>query len=286
MKEQDLNGHLYEADQRLTGVISNFYHIFNPAGAPAVIKHLSPNLEMMLVFNFGPPLPMSFNMETVNDQSVSQIAVLGPVRKMINYELPAGADAIVVNFMLDGFYRLFKSPVTTFSAIDLPDANELINADYLNELWREMAILESTVQRIQLLTDFISSLMSEIEEAAVPLLAGEAYFYDQSVNPVKALASDTGLSERSIQLRFQKYTGYSAKELLRFLRFKAMINHLLQLPDGAIDIFDIVDKYNYHDQSHLIKDFKYFLGVTPQQFIKTLKGKEFCTAGRDNDPIF
>ncbi|AMR32330.1 hypothetical protein A0256_13320 [Mucilaginibacter sp. PAMC 26640] len=54
-------------------------------------------------------------------------------------------------------------------------------------------------------------------------------FFNPCVDPVNAIAADTRLSERSIQLKFQKNTGYSVKELLRFLRFKEVIAYILWL---------------------------------------------------------
>ncbi|MEO6619747.1 MAG: helix-turn-helix domain-containing protein, partial [Dyadobacter sp.] len=100
--------------------------------------------------------------------------------------------------------------------------------------------------------------------------------FDPCVDPVKAIAADTRLSERSIQLKFQKHTGYSVKELLRFLRFKEVIAYILARSNQKIDIFDLIVDHDYHDQSHLIKDFQYFLGLAPQQFIKNLNNGSFC----------
>jgi len=272
--EFDLHGKFYEAGEKLKGVVSHFYHIYHVAGEVPVIKHLAPSLEMLLVFNFGPAIAISFQDQLPGEEFVEKIAVLGPLRKMLNYELLPGTDALVVNFVLDGFYRLFNVPV---SGIADHDWNQ---GHYLTELWDELALLTDVQERIDLTGSFIVSVANQNEAAVMPLLAGEAYFFDPAIQPSKAIASDAGLTERCIQLRFQKYAGYSPKELLRFLRFKAVINHLMK-GDEKAGIFELITGYQYHDQSHLIKDFKYFLGVTPQQFIKTLKGRQFFITGQD-----
>ena len=120
-------------------------------------------------------------------------------------------------------------------------------------------------------------------DAIKPLLKGEHYFYDLAISPVKALAADAAITERTIQQHFQKQVGYPPKELLRFLRFKGMISHLVNQQDNTCNIFDLIVTHGYHDQSHLIKDFNHYLGTTPEKFIRTIKGDTFCITGQDNE---
>jgi AraC-like DNA-binding protein len=267
----DKHGYLYEAAPRVKNIVSHYYHVFNGESAP-VTKHLSPNLEMMLILNFGPGAAAASGNEQHN---ITQATAIGPLRKMLTYTLPPGADALVINFHLNGFYRLFSQPLTersgVFNDVQLP---------YLEELRQEITD-RSITERIELLEDFICSLAAGNEEQAEPLLRGKDYFHDPVIQPVKAIAADTHLTERSIQLRFKKYVGYSPKELLRFLRFKAVINFMLQQPQA--DIFDVIETFSYHDQSHLIKDFRHFLDSTPQQFIKHLRDREFYVTGQARD---
>ena len=281
METSDANGRLYLPDPSLHGIISHFYHIYSTADNIPVQKHLSPNLEMLLAFNFGSPISLSFNHQQHEKFIVDRVAIIGPLRKMLNYELHAEADAIIVNFKLDGFYRLFHQPLDELNGDGIPDPAILTNSHYLNELWEELAILPDLKDRLQMLNNYISSLIRTPEKAAQPLLAAEPYFHNPRLQPVKAIAADTSLTERSIQLRFKKYTGYSPKELLRFLRFKAVIYEILNQPAQQLTVFDLINKYNYHDQSHLIKDFKTFLGTTPLKFIKSLKNNQFCVSGQN-----
>jgi len=281
--EKDQNGQLYEPSSALKGIVSHFYHVFNNPDAAPVIKHVSPSLEMELIFNFGPPVKISYNQDAPGTLIIERISIIGPLKKMLNYKLPANADAIVITFELDGFYRLFKVPLTDVTGNENYNLSVLPRQHYLEELWRALKDLEDIKDRLQMLNHFIAALAVTTEDAVKPLLDGEDYFHNPLIQPVKAIAADTGLTERSIQMRFQKYAGYSPKELLRFLRFKAVINHLLNLRDDKPDIFDMINKFNYHDQSHLIKDFNYFLGTTPHRFIKELKGRQFYLTGQDKN---
>jgi len=237
---------------------------------------LSPNYEMMLLFNFGSPVRVSFAGAPLGAQQAEKVAILGPLRKMLNYEMGPDADLLIVIFNLDGFYRLFQTPVDELDGELLHD--HLVTPAY-ESLWQVLSRTVSIEERVQILCDYILTATHDADDAARPLLEGADYFKDPLVQPGKAIAADADLSERSIQLRFKKYVGYSPKEMLRFLRFKQVIHAIENNPDTSVDWYDLIHDFGYHDQSHLIKDFHHYLGTTPEVFIKQIAGKEFCTTG-------
>ena len=278
MEQDDKNGMLYMIDGNLNEVISHYYHIYNP-GSKTEVKHLSPSLEILLIFNFGTTVTISFNNASSNYELKKGCAVVGPLRKMLNYELKQGAEAIVVNFRLSGFYRLFKVPLNDFDGETVYDPGTLTDKFSFDPLWLELSNITDIKARLSIISEYIAHYIHEMDDAARPVIDGEHYFYNPATHPVKAIASDANLTERTVQIRFQKYAGYSPKELLRFLRFKMVLGRLLSSTEETPDMFEIITAFNYHDQSHLIKDFQHFLGTTPQQFLKDLKGKEFFTVG-------
>lgn len=271
-----LTGRRFEVAPPLSDIVKHFYTMQTTAADLPVMHHLSPNYEMMLAFNFGSPVKISFAGALLGALQLEQVDVLGPLRKMLNYEMGPEADLLVVIFNLDGFYRLFQVPVDELDGEKLH--HQLITAGY-EELWQILHRTAVIEERIQILSDYILTSMHDVEEGARPLLQGADYFKDPLLQPAKAIAADADLSERSIQLRFKKYVGYSPKEMLRFLRFKQVINSIENNPDNEIDWYDLIHDFGYHDQSHLIKDFHHFLGTTPEVFIKQIARKEFCTTG-------
>lgn len=91
---------------------------------------------MLLIFNFGTTVPISFNNSSLSQDVKKGCAVIGPIKKMLNYELSEGADAIIVNFRLSGFYRLFKVPLNNFDCETVYNPDDLTNMFSLNELWK------------------------------------------------------------------------------------------------------------------------------------------------------
>ncbi|MET3876618.1 helix-turn-helix domain-containing protein [Chitinophaga sp. OAE865] len=264
----------FEVVPPLSDIVKHFYVIRSGEDAATTVAHLSPNYEMMLLFNFGAPVRFSFAAEALGNMQIEKAAVLGPLRKMLNYELLPGADLLAVVFNLDGFYRLYQVPV------DELNGEELHYPEDARELWEVLKRCASPAERVEILKDYISATALAAEEGAQPLLNGADYFNDPLIQPAKAIAADAELSERTVQLRFKKYVGYSPKEMLRFLRFKQVISSIEHSTAASVDWFDLIHDFGYHDQSHLIKDFQHYLGTSPEVFIKQIAGKEFCTTKR------
>jgi len=263
----------------LNEVITHIYCIQTPQDFEKTDQHLSPNLEMMLIFNFGKPVHISFADEP-DGLEIHKAAVIGPLRKMLNYELLPESNLIVVVFNADGFYRLFQLPMDRLGGEPVTDPDELLQTTGFLDLWTIMNDAPSLSGKIELLKVYATAFIKEAESASTPLLHSIPYFNNPSIQPVRAIAMDADLSERTIQLRFKKYLGYSPKELLRFLRFKQIIAHILNNENREVDWYGLIEEFGYHDQSHLIKDFHHYLGTTPLKFIKEIVGKEFCV-GRE-----
>lgn len=273
-------GKRYQVDPGLAGVLSHFYVITTPEDMPPQVQHLSPNLEMMVVFNFGPPVSFSFGDEEIGAHAIEDIGILGPLRRMMNYELLPNADLLILPFVFDGFYRFFSlSPESLDRAVSQEE--ELAShTKRLEEVWRLLAGINTPEKRIEVLTDYLLINISRSGEASQQMLDSVADIHNPVVNPVKVIADRYAISERTIQLRFKKYVGYSPKELIRFLRFKQVLSYLLGHTGEKVNWFDIIVQFGYHDQSHLIKDFKYYTGISPQQFIQLNEDGNFCV-GRD-----
>ena len=260
----------------LSEVLRHFYAIQTPPEAETQVQHLSPHYEMMLLFNFGPPVQFSFNKEAFDGRQLRQTAVMGPLRKMLNYELKPGSDVIVAVFTLNGFYRLFQVPVQQLGEEALLDPDLLLNNGNFNGLWETLKETPSLPERIQLLSEYTAAFVQQSDQESLPLLDTIPYFHNPTVNPAKAVAIDHQLSDRTVQMRFQKYLGFSPKEMIRFIRFKQVLYRLMQQPGSHVDWHELVVGFGYHDQSHLIKDFQHFLGTTPQQFVKSYG--DYCIA--------
>ncbi|AEV99311.1 hypothetical protein A4D02_32435 [Niastella koreensis] len=77
------------------------------------------------------------------------------------------------------------------------------------------------------------------------------------------------LSERTLERRFKQSIGISAKLFSRICRFQESLNQLRK--NNYDKLSDIAYENGYADQSHFIRSFKEFTGVSPFDYHKQLK---------------
>ncbi len=90
---------------------------------------------------------------------------------------------------------------------------------------------------------------------------------NNGVIKIKDLEDKFHISGRWLEKQFVEQVGISPKEFARVTRFNALIAEVKTTP--SVSWIDLIDKYGYYDQSHLIRDFQYFTGQSPTQFFKT-----------------
>ncbi|CAG5072459.1 hypothetical protein DYBT9623_04160 [Dyadobacter sp. CECT 9623] len=276
-------GEHIEVTGALGEVIKHLYCIKTDSDFNTITQHLSPSLEIMLAFNFGLPVRISFGDQDLGEKRIEKVGVIGPLRKMLNYEVLPATDMIVVAFNPNGFYRLFQIPVDRMQNEMVHDPDSLLGISGFEELWEMLKTLPAQQSRANLLIEYGLAFIKEADAGSQPLLEGILDLENAFNQPSKAIAVETDLSTRTIQMRFQKYLGFSTKELTRFVRFKQVID-FIQKQEHSVDWLAVVTEFGYHDQSHLIKDFKHYLSTTPRKFVQDFLGKEFCVSKPSGDP--
>lgn len=104
---------------------------------------------------------------------------------------------------------------------------------------------------------------AEAAEAQAALVTAHEMLLDPSVGSVAEWARRLGRSSRQVERLALTYFGMSPKALLRRQRFLRSFAAIRELPPGgwgrAIDP-------GYVDQSQFIRDFRYFMGMTPSAY--------------------
>ncbi len=100
--------------------------------------------------------------------------------------------------------------------------------------------------------------------------------------PVDSLARRSGISTRTLERLFVRQVGVGPKQLQRILRFQRTIRRAegrdpSSLRDSAFDA-------GYYDQSHFLKDFRTFAGVSPSVFFAAEANRmsEAFTSGKSS----
>ncbi len=135
------------------------------------------------------------------------------------------------------------------------------------ETWRNLALAssEDEIKSIldKLFLDRIASApqppRSIVTEAVEQLLVNPNMF------SVEEVADRVGISVRQLERISRDIFGHTPKQVIRKFRF---LRCIAALPDAFVGGWEEAIDQHYYDQSHFIRDFKQFTGVTPTQFLK------------------
>lgn len=265
----------------LRPVIQHVVLLSVDAGAAPVVHTLLPTFQAVLLVNLGPgaelwplgsdPLRAPLRLTTT--------LLAGPLKTGWQYRLPGGARVLALTFTLGGFYRLFGVPANGLPP-GFADPAGLPGPDFAG-LGEQLRPLAHPAQFARAVADFCRPFLRPAEAAQAALLAQLPQLTRPShLNPLQVMATADQVSERTLQLRFQKYLGFSAKEAVRFLRFRHLLNalrHREPAGDKKIDWFALLERFGYYDQSHLVHDFTHFLHQSPTQTASLLlTGDALC----------
>jgi AraC-like DNA-binding protein len=82
------------------------------------------------------------------------------------------------------------------------------------------------------------------------------------------IAASSGYSPRYIHKVFTTQMGLSPKLFSRIIRFQQLISRLNQ--KGNVKLTDVAADLGFFDQSHMLKDFKSFTGITPKKYLHSI----------------
>ena len=81
---------------------------------------------------------------------------------------------------------------------------------------------------------------------------------------IKEISQDTGYSECYVRRAFHEMHGISPKTFEEIVRFQNTLEEMALHQDMAF--YDMAQESGYYDQSHMVKEFKSFTGLTPENY--------------------
>ncbi len=89
---------------------------------------------------------------------------------------------------------------------------------------------------------------------------------DASAVRIESLAEEAGVSVRSLHRLFERYVGVSSKWIVRRARVHSAAERVAR--GERVDWAAVAQELGYHDQSHLIRDFRAQIGETPTRYAR------------------
>lgn len=175
-------------------------------------------------------------------------------------------------------YFLYPHAVKAFFGFDVQELTDInINLDSLPSarnlrLKEQLLNAGSVKERLHLMNAYIASLAgnSRCTIHQPVLFAAQAIRKNRGLLPVEKIRQEVYLSERSFRRLFEYHVGVSPKTYSRILQFDAAFRQLNEASFSKLS--DIAFENGYADQSHLVRSFKEFTGLSPKEYIKSVNG--------------
>jgi AraC-like DNA-binding protein len=94
--------------------------------------------------------------------------------------------------------------------------------------------------------------------------------------PVDILARNASMSIRNFRRVFTRMAGISPKAYIRVIRLQHILHQLKRNDFSMQQWCQIALRYGFFDQTHFIKEFKHFCGMSPCTFVKHITEDAHC----------
>lgn len=216
-----------------------------------------------------PALVYVFNEQTTiiknTKHSLKGLTLFGQFYGAYDYHINEKGINIGINLWPSSLYKILNRDISKFADKHLP----------LKEVDEKLAQkLESIFLNFK---DDITNLEKEIIKLIDSLEITQNKDLLQIDNAVDIIIKKEGLikvnellnlipfSQKSLEIKFKKIIGLTPVKFIKMIRFN---NLMIKYQSKEIDIKDLIYMYNYYDKSHFVRDFKFFMKLSPKEFFK------------------
>jgi AraC-like DNA-binding protein len=193
-------------------------------------------------------------------ESAAPVALVGArTQPGVDLHLQGSVDAFTIAFRPGGLNALFGLPVVELTDRDF-NAEDVIGRS-VSEFYHRLGEVSSFAARSQIADDYLVSLLPQFDVGSGIVKAASAIECLDGNLGVTELALRSGLGIRQFERRFQREIGVGPKLYSRIVRFEAALRHKSKEPVRRWT--DIARALGYHDQMHMVHDFRSLSGDTP-----------------------
>lgn len=258
----------YKPVSALSDFIENFW-LYGGYASAHLKERIFPSGTFELVFNLREDeLRIYYDTEVARCARFSGAIVSGPYSGFFVTDAAEEASVMGVHFHPGGAF-----PFLGLSADELADTHidlDDIWGSYAHEIRERLSLAQSVRSRFHLLENILLSRLPAVEHHPAVSLALNGLHFDRSRAVVRKLAREAGLSDRRFIDVFRFEVGFNPKLFNRILRFQRVLAQVHRMiPEhhwGQLAL-----EQGYFDQSHLIRDFIAFSGLSPADYLRRVK---------------
>jgi AraC-like DNA-binding protein len=240
--------------------LKNLIHAIWQTGGdtPFKTEQIIPKGIIEVIFNFSDAAPISARVGEKQYQ-ISRCFINGFNQVPVRLLLPERQMFLGVQFQPLAVKKLLGIPAGEFSnvIVDL----SLLDSTF-GSLWHQLADKHDFNERVDILCGWMQKNVPDWrpqEQMLNHFLSGT----DQHDSTVNEIARSLCYSPRQLSRKMAEATGMNTEELLLYKKYLHAV-HLIH--DTDLSLTKIAYESHFSDQSHFIKSFKAYSGMTPGQY--------------------
>lgn len=156
-----------------------------------------------------------------------------------------------------------------FGSLGTPGVRNLGLEQPVYREWHRRLFMETSPEkRLEVLEELLGSMVPAVGEEALWIreVCMEVYAKKGTVS-VGELSHRFGVSRQHLSKVFRRQVLYSLKHFILTVRMLELVKCRLKQPDR--NLTELAHSFHYFDQSHFIRDFRKFSGMTPTAFFNS-----------------
>lgn len=267
-----MNYQTFKPHKDLVSIVKFYWTLEVPFDPKNKKQKIIPDGCIEMTFNFGEKIK---RYTSENNFILQPNIMLMGQRTKSYYILPTGnVDTFAICFYPLGFRNIINTTLENLVDKQISIA-ELFGEAQANKLEQQMIQAIDTQERIKIIETFLlkkldlKNTINNIVKSTVDIL-----LKTNGTAPINIILEDDISKRRQLERSFKKQIGISPKQLAKAIRLQTAMQLLLNKESQTLT--NIAYESEYFDQSHFIKDFKEFVGVTPKKFLNN-ENMALCT---------
>lgn len=223
-----------------------------------------PNGNIELMLNFGTRQRVLAIGRRAHAHDHDRYWVAGLQTEPLTIESTGESNLISIRFRPGGAHALFGLPISELNdqVLDL----DLILGTQVDSLRSRLAEAQGFEVQVNVIEEWLFDRLRPREYEHSLVGRALANLAEHSAGQrISDLCEQIGLSNKHMISLFRDVVGVPPKGMARILRFHQLIEEVKDKP--RVDWVTLAHRFNYYDQSHLIREFRQFAGVAPSDYI-------------------
>lgn len=227
----------------------------------AVTERVIPTEHVQLMFHYKDPF-----VNVLPDALVSQprCVLSGLTDTYIDVSTHGETGVVFVRFYPEGASSFFGFSLSEVANQSI-DLKAIFNTE-CRELEEQLYETTTLKERITLIEGFLLGHYTPLPAYDRQLMAKTVQVIKQAAGQTSAvsLSSQLAVTPKSLERKCARYLGKSTKQVIQLFRFQAILQDFSQVRVSTAT--ERALRCGYFDQSHFIRDFKRYTGLTPGEF--------------------